>query len=230
MMEINLIITDDSEIFRYGVKGILEEEKNYKINFWEASGSTELFYLLENRNLDPDIILLDVKLKKHSSLSGIEIAKRIKLSRSDIKIIILTAFDDKDVLRQALQAGVDGFLPKESISEEIIESIKTVLSGTNYLGKTIPFEAIQYAFNNTPKRYDILTKAEKTIFILISEGHTNIEIANKLHISIHTVETHKSNVKNKLGIKCDVDFLAIAIEDEIDEIMKFYNLRKGIAI
>jgi DNA-binding NarL/FixJ family response regulator len=230
MIEINLIITDDSEIFRFGVKSILEEERNYKINFWEASGSTELFYLLENKNLNPDIILLDIKLKKYASLSGIEIAKRIKLSRDDIKIIILTAFDDKDVLRQALKAGVDGFLPKESVSEEIIESIKTVLSGTNYLGKTIPFEAIQHAFNITPKRYDILTKTEKTIFILISEGNTNIEIADKLHISIHTVETHKSNVKNKLGIKCDVDFLAIAIEDEIDEIMKFYNLRKGIEI
>lgn len=230
MIEINLIITDDSEIFRFGVKSILEEEENYKIKFCETSGSTELFHLLENKDFKPDIILLDVKLKKHASLSGIEIAKRIKLSRSDIKIIILTAFDDKDVLRQALEVGVDGFLPKESISDEIIESIKTVMSGTNYLGKTIPFEAIQYAFNKTPKRYDILTKAEKTIFILISKGHTNTEIAEKLHISVHTVETHKSNVKNKLEIKCDVDFLAIAIEDEIDEVMKFYNLRKGITI
>ncbi len=229
MEEISLIIVDDSEIFRFGVKNILEDERQFKIKLWEASGSKELNSLLEN-GVFPDIILLDVKLKKSSSLSGIEIAKMLKSKRPDIKIIILTAFDEKDVLQQALQAGVEGFLPKESISEEIIESIKTVISGKNYLGKTIPFEAIQYAFNKVPKKTDILTKTEKVVFVFICQGNTNKEIAEKLNVSVHTVETHKSNIKNKLEIKSDVDFLAIAIEDEIEEIMKFYKLKKRVEV
>ncbi len=229
MEEISVIIVDDSEIFRFGVKNILEDERQLKINFWEASGSNELNSLLEN-GVQPDIILLDVKLKKSSSLSGIEIAKLLKAKMLDIKIIILTAFDEKEVLQQALQAGVEGFLPKESISEEIIESIKTVRSGKNYLGKTISFEAIQYAFNKTQKKTDILTKTEKVVFVFICEGNTNKEIAEKLNVSVHTVETHKSNIKNKLEIKSDVDFLAIAIEDEIEEIMKFYKLKKRVEL
>ncbi len=229
MEEISVIIVDDSEIFRFGVKNILEDERQLKINFWEASGSNELNSLLEN-GVQPDIILLDVKLKKSSSLSGIDIAKLLKVKMPDIKIIILTAFDEKEVLQQALQAGVEGFLPKESISEEIIESIKTVRSGKNYLGKTISFEAIQYAFNKTNKKTDILTKTEKVVFVFICEGNTNKEIAKKLNVSVHTVESHKSNIKNKLEIKSDVDFLAIAIEDEIEEIMKFYKLRKRVEL
>ena len=185
---------------------------------------------MEHLKREPDIILLDVKLKKTSSLSGIEIARLLKSTNPNIKIIILTAFDEKDVLRQALLAGVEGFLPKESISEEIIESIKTVKSGKNYLGKTIPFETIQFAFNKVPKKTDILTKTEKVIFVFICEGHTNREIADILHVSVHTVETHKSNIKNKLEIRSDVDFLAIAIDDEIDEIMEFYKLKKKVDV
>ncbi len=227
MEEIKVIIVDDSEIFRFGVKNILEDNQNIKIKLWEASGSSDLLQLLNHQKIEPDIILLDVKLKKASSLSGIEIAKFIKSTNPNTKIIILTAYDEKEILRQALHAGVEGFIPKEAISEEIIESIKTVYSGTNYLGKTIPFETIHNAFNNHVKKYDILTKTEKAIFILICKSHINKEIADKLHISIHTVETHKSNIKNKLNIKSDVDFLAIAIEDEIDEIMKFYKLKKN---
>ncbi len=229
MEEISVIIVDDSEIFRFGVKNILEDERQLKIKFWEASGSNELNSLLEN-GVQPDIILLDVQLKKSSSLSGIEIAKLLKVKMPDIKIIILTAFDEKDVLQQALQAGVEGFLPKESISEEIIESIKTVRSGKNYLGKTISFEAIQYAFNKTQQKTDILTKTEKVVFVFICKGNTNKEIAEKLNVSVHTVETHKSNIKNKLEIKSDVDFLAIAIEDEIEEIMRFYKLKKRVEL
>ena len=230
MKEIKVIIVDDSEIFRFGVKNILEDEQRIKIKLLEASGSSELFYLLEHLKREPDIILLDVKLKKTSSLSGIEIARLLKSTNPNIKIIILTAFDEKDVLRQALLAGVEGFLPKESISEEIIESIKTVKSGKNYLGKTIPFETIQFAINKVPKKTDILTKTEKVIFVFICEGHTNREIADILHVSVHTVETHKSNIKNKLEIRSDVDFLAIAIDDEIDEIMEFYKLKKKVDV
>lgn len=222
MVKKRICITDDCEIFCLGVRTILEAVNEFEII--ETYSSIDLFELLK-KNIDlPQLILLDVKLKKFGSLNGIEIATIVKQEHPDIKIIILTSFDDKEVLKNALQAGVDGFLPKETVSSELVEAIHCVLDGQNYLGKNTSFQAINYAFKKNSKKMDLLTKTEYCIFLLICKGLLNNDIADKLNISIHTVETHKSNIKNKLSIKTDIDYLKTAIEENIEEIMKFYKI------
>lgn len=223
MLKTRICITDDCEIFCLGVRTILEETNKFEII--ETNSSNDLFNLLKGNSNLPNIILLDVKLKKFGSLDGIEIAKIVKKDYPNIKIIILTSFDDKEILKNALEAGVEGFLPKEAISEELIEAINCVLDGQNYLGKNTSFNSINYAFKKNSKKTELLTKTELKIFLLICKGFLSNQIANTLNISVHTVETHKSNIKNKLSIKTDIDYMRIAIEENIDEIMKFYMIQ-----
>lgn len=219
-----ICITDDCEIFCLGVKSIIESTKKY--DFTETHSSGELFNFLNETNRLPDIILLDVKLKKFGSLNGLEIASIVKHEYPTIKIIILTSFDENDVLKKALEVGVDGFLPKETITEELLDAIGCVLDGQNYLGKNTSFQAINNVLKKKASRTGLLTKTEMNLFLLICKGHTNQQIAEKLNVSIHTVETHRSNIKNKLSIKTDVDYIKIAIEDNIEEVMEFYEIKK----
>ncbi|OFX21425.1 MAG: hypothetical protein A2041_07665 [Bacteroidetes bacterium GWA2_31_9b] len=224
MTKKRICITDDSEMFSHGVKSILEVTNKYEI--FTTSSSHELFNFLNNCSNLPHVLLLDIKLKKSNSLNGIEIACEIKQKFPSIKIIILTSYDEKEILKNSLDSGVDGFLPKEAVAEELIEAIETVLLNQNYLGKTIPFQAISYAFNKQSKKIGILTKTEEKVFLMICKGYLNQQISESLNICIHTVETHRSNIKNKLAIKNDVDYLKIAIEENIEEVMKFYKIQK----
>jgi DNA-binding NarL/FixJ family response regulator len=219
----HICITDDCKIFSLGVRSILENTDKFDIS--EAASSSELFALLKDFKNLPDLILLDFKLKKFGSLNGIEITKIVKQNYPEIKIIILTSFDEKEILRSALEAGVDGFMPKESVSEELIEAIDCVLCGQNYMGKSTSFQAINYAFQKRERRLDLLTKTENILFIMICKGLLNSEIADNLKISVHTVETHRCNIKNKLSIKTDIDYLKIAIEENVEEILKFYMIQ-----
>jgi len=223
MTKNRICITDDCELFSLGVRTILEATGKFEIT--ETCSSNELFTLLKKGKDLPTLILLDVKLKKFGSLNGIEIATLVKQNYPDIKIIILTSFDNQEVLRSALEAGVEGFLPKETVSEELVEAINCVLDGQNYMGKNTSFQAINYAFKKKARRLDLLTKTENIVFLLICKGFLNNQIADNLNISIHTVETHKSNIKNKLLIKTDIDYLKVAIEENVEEIMKFYMIQ-----
>ncbi|RPH34522.1 MAG: DNA-binding response regulator [Bacteroidales bacterium] len=225
MEKIRICITDDSQMFCYGIRSILEVKKRFEIA--EASSSSELFSLLESGTVLPQLILLDVRLKRTGSLNGIQITHEVKKNYPSIKIIILTSYDESEVLKEAVEAGADGFLPKEAVAEELIEAIDSVLNGQNYMGKTIPFHAISYAFKKQTKKLDLLTKTEKSVFFMICRGLVNSEIADNLHISIHTVETHRSNIKSKLLIKSDIEYLKIAIEENVEEIMKLYKIRKS---
>lgn len=218
-----ICITDDCEIFCLGARTILEKTKKYEIV--EANSSCELFSLLEKGNALPELILLDVKLKKFGSLDGIETASLLKKKYPDIKIIILTSFDEKEILKNSLIAGVEGFLPKEAVSGELVEAIECVLNGQNYLGKNTSFDAINFAFKKSSNKVDLLSKTEYNIFTMICKGMLNNQIAEKSNVSLHTVETHKSNIKNKLSIKSDIDYLKIAIEEDIEDIMKFYKIQ-----
>jgi len=225
MLKKRICITDDCEIFCLGVRTTLDSTKKFEVV--ETHSSCELFELLDKKTNLPDLILLDVKLKKFGSLNGIETAAIVKQNYPEIKIIILTSFDDKEVLKNALDAGADGFLTKESVSEELIEAIDFVLDGQNYLGKNTSFQAINFAFKKRSKKMDLLTKTEYGIYILVTKGLLNNAIADKLNISVHTVETHKSNIKSKLLIKTDIDYLRIAIEENVDEIMKYYKIQNN---
>jgi len=225
MLQTRICITDDSEIFCLGVRTILEATKKFEIV--ENNSSGELLEYLKNCPELPHILLLDVKFKKMGSLNGLEIAAIVKQNYPEINIIILTSFDESDILKKALEVGVNGFLTKESVSDELLDAIDCVLNGQNYLGKNTSFQVINGVFKKSSKKTNLLTKTEYNVFLMICKGLSNKQIADSSNISIHTVETHRSNIKNKLLIKTDIDYLKIAIEENIEEIMKFYMIKSN---
>ncbi len=221
-MKKKIIIVDDSELFRIGLKSLLSRYEEASVR--EASNSTELLSILETELWIPDLIFMDVRLKRGGSLSGLELSKRLKETHPQVRIIIITACEEKSVLKEAMQTGVEGFLPKESIASEIDECLQQVLNGENYLGKTIPFKHIQHAFHAKNRLYDLLTPTEKKVFILLAKGLINKAVADALCVSVHTIETHKSNIRQKMGIKSDVEFLSIGIKEEIPEVLDYMGI------
>lgn len=221
-MKKKILIVDDSELFRIGLKSILTKHQEAIIR--EASCSSELVSIMETEQWIPDLVFMDVRLKRAGSLSGLELSGYLKEKHPHVRIIIITACEEKNVLKEAMQTGVEGFLPKESIAHEIEECLNMVMDGENYLGKTIPFKHIQHAFHDKNRLYDLLTPTEKKVFILLAKGFINKAVADTLCVSVHTIETHKSNIRQKLGIKSDVEFLSISIKEEIPEVLDFMGI------
>ena len=221
-MRKKIIIVDDSELFRIGLKSILTRHQEATIR--EASCSSELLSIMETEQWIPDIVFMDVRLKRAGSQSGLELSQYLKEQHPQVRIIIITACEEKSVLKEAMQTGVEGFLPKESIANEIDECLSMVMNGENYLGKTIPFKHIQHAFHDKTRLYDLLTPTEKKVFILLAQGCINKAVAETLYVSVHTIETHKSNIRQKMGIKSDVEFLSIGIKEEIPEVLDYMGI------
>ena len=218
MSRIKVILVDDHNIVRDGIKMLLLGIDNIEI-IAEAGDGEELFEIIFANK--PDIILLDIALPK---MSGIEIAKKISSNNefADIRIIILSSQTDEDSIINSLEAGVKGYLPKNTTRNELIKAIISVYDGEIYLNQTVSNVLSKSYFNkkqNTHKKQnrvlDSLTQREIEIVKLFAEGNSYKEIANKLFISNRTVESHKNNIMNKLQLKTIVDLTKFAIKNNI---------------
>lgn len=218
MSKIKVILVDDHNIVRDGIKMLLLGIDNIEI-IAEAGDGEELFEIIFANK--PDIILLDIALPK---MSGIEIAKKISSNNefADIRIIILSSQTDEDSIINSLEAGVKGYLPKNTTRNELIKAIISVYEGEIYLNQTVSNVLSKSYFNkkqNTHKKQnrvlDSLTQREIEIVKLFAEGNSYKEIANKLFISNRTVESHKNNIMNKLQLKTIVDLTKFAIKNNI---------------
>ncbi len=214
MSIIKCIIVDDHKIVIDGIKAMLFGVNEIQI-IGEACCGSDFFILLNN--VQADIAIIDVKLP---DISGIDIVKQITSNYPSIKTIMLTSQDDEETILKAVQAGVMGFLPKNTSHMEFIKAIKTVYDGEEYFGSNIS-KIIFSSFARQIKNEDLksinkspVTEREKEIIILISEGLSYKEIADKLFISTRTVETHKKNLQEKLELKTNADIIKYAIRNE----------------
>lgn len=214
MNKIKLFLVDDHSIVRDGLKSLLIDEDDISI-IGEASNADELFSLLNKKM--PNIILLDISLP---NISGIEITKKLKVDYPQISVLILSMHTDEDFVINAIKAGAKGYLPKNSKRDELINAIKIVSSGGDYysneISSIVAKKFIQDVKNQSGKSgIKLLTEREKEILKLVVEGSSNKEIADKLYISIRTVETHKNNILQKLELKSTVELVKFAIKNKI---------------
>ncbi|OFX17303.1 MAG: hypothetical protein A2033_02500 [Bacteroidetes bacterium GWA2_31_9] len=219
MDKIKIILVDDHLIVRDGIKSLLCDSSYISI-VGEASDGYQLFEML--KTISPDIIILDISLPK---MSGIEIAKILKAEKPEIKLLILSMYTNEDFIFNALKAGIKGYLPKNTTRKELIEAICQIKAGNEYFSGDISNIMLKSYIKNAKKGTEItssnfekLTEREYEILKLILDGNTNPEIAEKLFISIRTVETHKNNIMLKLEIKSVVDLVKYAIKNKIIEI------------
>lgn len=199
-----IILVDDHPIVRKGVAALLEMEGRWHV-VAEAENGEQLLKLLES--IQADAILLDLSMPR---LSGIETARRISRQSSPAKILVLSMYDDEAFVQQAMEAGVDGYILKQSMEDELFEALHCVLAGETYLSPSVSLSGQAVEEGSGPSNQ--LTSREREILQLIVEGHNTSEIAEMLKISPHTASRHRANLMQKLESHTQAGLVRTAIE------------------
>lgn len=194
MPRIRLLIADDHQLLLDGITSLLREEKDIVIAGTAADGYEVLELIGKN---EFDICLMDINMPK---LDGLETTRAMKEKKPGIKVIILTTYNDKEIINDILQAGISGYLLKNSTKQELIGAIKKVASGGLYFSDEVHQVIMQGYTRLTNKNAEetvVFTPREKDILQLLAKEYTNEKIADKLNISYRTVETHRKNMLQK---------------------------------
>jgi DNA-binding NarL/FixJ family response regulator len=209
-MSITIVLVDDHDIVRAGLRAILEAEKDFQIVGEASDGQTALQIV---QHLKPDILLLDLVLPK---LNGLDVARNAQNISPGTQVIVLSMHSNEAYVVDALKIGVAGYVLKDKATEEIPEAIRYVLEGERYLSPPISGRVIesyiQRIQESSMDSYETLSDREREVFTLAAEGHSNPQIAQMLSISPRTVETHRSNVMRKLGLRTQTDLIRYAIQ------------------
>lgn len=215
---IRLLLVDDHALMREGVASMLKNVEFIEIVGKVESGEEGINAAQE---LNPDIILMDIMMR---GMTGIEAARWIKEQNSNIKIILLSGEVNQDFISLSAKVGVNGYLPKDVSRDTLIDAIKKVHSGQNYFSPTIMnivFEQFYKQESDEKKpaqKNKDLTTREFEVLEQVAMGKSNQEVADALFISIKTVETHKTNILSKLGLKNTAELVKYAIKNNIIEL------------
>jgi two-component system response regulator DegU len=198
MKKIRVMIVDDQLIVREGLKKLLEISDNIEV-VAEASSGLDCIELIEKAK--PKIILMDIKMP---GINGIETTRLIRKRHSEIKIIILTIYDDPELVTSAIHAGANGYLMKNATREKIMRCINHVIHESAFLDPFVTSSVLEHIKQNngspTSEGDSILTKRELEVLEKIVSGLIDKEIAGNLHISEHTVRSHIKNIYRKMGV------------------------------
>jgi len=193
-MSIKVIIADDHTLVREGIKSLLSDVEGIEVIAETGDGEETL---LKTSTLKPDILILDISMPK---VSGIRFCEKIKEISPETKIIILSMHFSKEYVREAFKYGAKGYILKDSSFTELEFAIKSVYGGNMYISPKISQILVEDYLDLLENPLEILTERQKEILKLIAEGYSIKEIANRLNLSVKTVETHKSQIMDKLGI------------------------------
>ena len=215
--KIKLALVDDHTLMRNALSIMLREVNDFEIVGSFSSGEE----LLNNfRDLNIDVVIMDIVM---NGMSGIETTRWLKERNSNSKVILLSGEITKEFVTSGIQSGVDGYLPKDVEKVILVAAIRAVYGGDKYFNdaiKSLVFEdfykkeksitTVRKQLNNIN-----LTKREAEVFTLIATGKTNHEVGNELFISIKTVDTHKSHILDKLGLKNMTELVRYAIKNKL---------------
>lgn len=213
MKTTKILIVDDHEVVRDGLRNILTSLDNISIA-GEAGNGEDAVKMYSS--LKPDLVIMDISMP---GMNGIEATRVIKEKDPDARILILTMHDNQEYLNQIIRSGAKGFILKNTDKEELLDAVRTVAGGDNFFSKDIS-KLIIDNYIRTAKETEKsdaykevpLTKREIEILKLIASGYSNQEIANILYISYNTVDTHRKNIMHKLSIKNTAGLVRYAIE------------------
>ena len=210
MSNLRILIAEDHTTVREGVKLIIESQADMEV-CGEASDGREAIELAQK--LKPDVLVMDISMPM---LNGLKATAKLKRIMPEIKILTLTRHTDEAYLQELLQAGVSGYVLKQSASSELIRAIRTVAAGGGFLDPTITGKVLGGYVGKINKRRGEtrgteLTNRESEVLRYIALGYSNNEVANHLNISVKTVEAHKANSLKKLGMQSRIDIIRYAI-------------------
>ena len=204
---INILIADDHAIVRTGLRALLRSEPGLQL-VGEATGGYEAIELVGKTG--PDILILDLSMP---DLDGIAVTRQLQPQYPDLRILILTVHEDEAMLREAIRAGASGYIVKHAAEAELIAAIKTIRRGDLYVDPAM----LRVLLVESPKPRteqpaspDPLTPRETDVLKLIVQGYTNRQVGEELGISVRTVEGHRANLLEKLGLRTRVELVRYA--------------------
>ncbi len=210
MSKIRLLLVDDHEIVRAGLRMLFLAEKDIEIVGEVDSGEEALKAV---RELEPDVVLMDVVMP---GMSGIEATRRIKEARADVAVLALTMHEDEQYFFEMLNAGASGYVPKRAAPDDLVSAIRVVSQGNVFLYPTLAKLLVKDFLHRTESGVaaaaEELTVREREVLTCIAEGMTNREIAETLVISAKTVDRHRENIMRKLNLHSRVELVKYAIE------------------
>jgi DNA-binding NarL/FixJ family response regulator len=208
-MPATVILADDHPIVRQGLRHLLEMQPNYTV-VGEASDGLEASQMTER--LRPDVLVVDMMMP---GLNGLEVTRQVRQRSPGTRIIVLSMHNNEAYVLQALKRGASGYILKDSGPAEVVQAMDHVMLGKRYLSESISQNLIEMLLKQTghlpSDPYEDLTNREREVFQLTAEGGSNSEIAERLCISPRTVEAHRANLMEKLGLHSQMDLLRYAV-------------------
>ncbi len=202
MKRIQVFLADDHTIFRQGLRVLLEREKDIEV-VGEAENGEET--VRQVMSLKPSIVLMDIMMPQ---LDGLQVTSEVLRNEPDIRIIVLSMLADENYVRKAINVGVKGYLIKSTASRELLTAIREVYAGNAYFSPLIANVILQIK-SDVPQE-PLLTMRESDILQLICDGKTNKEIADLLKISYKTVQKHRQQIMDKLGVHDAIKLVNLA--------------------
>jgi len=213
---IRIVIADDHTVVRQGIRIVLEQVEGLEV-VGEAGDGDEAVERV--RELAPDVVLLDVTMPGRS---GLEVTRQLREQGVEAGILILSMHDDPEYVLQAVRAGADGYVLKDVAPAELREAIQAVHGGREYFAARVTHQLsvglrAELEREQRKSRLESLTARETEVLVLVADGLTNREIAERLDISPRTVETHRERVMTKLRIRTVAGLTRFVVEEGLDE-------------
>ena len=210
MNKIRVLLVEDHTIVRKGLRSLLDGEAGIEV-IGEAEDGREAVEKVQQ--LLPDVVLMDIAMP---GLNGLEATRQIKKRFPEVQVLILTMHANEEYIFQILRAGASGYVVKQVAPTELISAIRAAYRGESFLSPSISKKVIQEYIRQAEamgeeNSYDRLTDREREVLQLIAEGHSNREIAELLHISAKTVQTHRAHLMDKLDIHSTAELTQYAI-------------------
>lgn len=214
MNEIRVLLADDHGVLRKGVRFVLAEDPGIQI-VGEADDGQKAVRLAGE--LDPDVVIMDIAMPK---LNGIEAAAQITRKQRHASVIILSMYSDEEYLVRALAAGAKGFLLKDAAEPDLVRAVHSVARGRPFFSPAIVEMLLDEYVQKLRQEevhdsYDLLTEREKEVLRLLAEGSTNKEVAGLLNVGTATVETHRTNLMQKLNLHNTAELVLYAVRKKI---------------
>ena len=213
-MPISVLLADDHQVVRDGLKTLLEAQADLRVVGSVADGREAVASAAQ---LKPDVVVMDISMP---DMNGVEAARRIHAARAETRIVMLSMHSDAEHVYRALEAGATGYLLKNSAGSELVAAVRAVHAGRRYLTEKINELVIAgyLGENRAASPLESLSKRERDILQHIVDGKNNRETAELLHISVKTVETYRSRMLQKLGIRNVTELVKFAITHGLTQV------------